>query len=61
MKKIILSSLLALFLLTGCENNILNPLDDSSKYSVYEYHYYDEDFEHTEDFIVKYDRDGNLK
>lgn len=61
MKKIILSSLLALFLLTGCENNILNPLDDSSKYSVYEYHYYDKDFEHTEDFIVKYDRDGNLK
>ena len=44
MKKIILSSLLALFLLTGCENNILNPLDDSSKYSVYEYHYYDKDF-----------------
>ena len=58
MKKIILSSLVALFLLTGCESNLLGTKDESSKYSVYEYHYYDE---HTEDFIVKYDKDGNLK
>lgn len=34
MKKIILSSLVALFLLMGCENNILDPNDDSGKYSV---------------------------
>lgn len=61
MKKIILSSLVALFLLTGCESNLLGTKDESSKYSIYEYHYYDEDFEHTEDFIVKYDKDGNLK
>lgn len=49
-----------IILLTGCgkENNVVNEKD---KLSVYELHYYDKDFKHTEDFIVKYDKNGNFK
>ena len=63
MKKIILSSIAILFLLTGCENSTINGIigGNEKEYSVYEYHYYDEDFDHTEDFVAKYDKDGNLK
>ena len=55
--KIGLCLLLTIFVFTGCENkaNETKKEDDNSL-SVYEYHYYDNDFNHTEDFIVKYDK-----
>ena len=57
MKKyfILMVSLLIIFMVSGCSNSKENKDD----LSIYEYHYYDKDFEHTEDFIVKYDKDGN--
>ena len=60
--KIGLCLLLTIFVFTGCENkaNETKKEDDNSL-SVYEYHYYDNDFNHTEDFIVKYDKSGNFK
>lgn len=59
MKKyfILIVSLLIIFMVSGCSNSKENKDD----LSIYEYHYYDKDFEHTEDFIAKYDKDGKLK
>ncbi|MEF2691037.1 MAG: hypothetical protein U0N10_06575 [Bacilli bacterium] len=54
---ILIVSLLIIFMVSGCSNSKENKDD----LSIYEYHYYDKDFEHTEDFIVKYDKDGKLK
>ena len=54
---ILIVSLLIIFLVSGCSNSKENKDD----LSIYEYHYYDNDFNHTEDFIVKYDKSGNFK
>lgn len=65
MKKYVLL-LITIFFITGC--NLVEPISKDNNPSkenkddiVYEYHYYDEDFEHTEDFIVKFDKNGNFK
>ena len=58
MKKFSLIFLISIILLTGCNEN---KEKEKNELSVYEFHYYDTGFEHTEDFIVKYDKDGNLK
>lgn len=61
MKKVVFMILAGCLLVTGCENDSKEITNKESDYSVYEYHYYDEDFNHTEDFIVKYDKNGNFK
>lgn len=45
-------------LITGCGTE--NGKDEDKNLSVYEWHYYDETFKHTEDFIAKYDESGKL-
>lgn len=50
--------LCTVFMVTGCEN-ILEK-DDDSKLSVYEFHYYDSSFNHTEEMVVKYNDEGEL-
>jgi len=35
--------------------------DDDVNYSIYEFHLYDETFEHTEEVVAKYDENGKLK
>lgn len=59
MKKVLLFTfgLCSLFLITGCGANE----NEEENYSVYEWHSYDSTFKHTEDFIAKYDDNGNLK
>lgn len=47
-------------LLTGCENPI-EKITGGNKYQQYEIHFYDEDFKHTEELEVNYDKDGKLK
>lgn len=54
----IISLLCAMFMVTGC-GNILGG-DNDSKLSVYEFHFYDSDFNHTEEMVVKYNEDGEL-
>lgn len=61
MKKFILMVLIGCIAITGCENGSKGRINKENDYLVYEYHYYDEDFNHTEDFIVKYDKNGNFK
>lgn len=61
MKKFILMVLIGCIAITGCENGSKGGINKENDYLVYEYHYYDEDFNHTEDFIVKYDKNGNFK
>lgn len=48
----------AVFMVTGCEN-ILGENNDS-ELSVYEFHTYDTDFNHTEEMVVKYNDEGKL-
>lgn len=54
MKNVVLG-LCSLFLIAGCS------ADKEDKYSVYEWHSYDAQFKHKEEFIVKYDDMGKLK
>jgi len=59
-------SLCSLLLITGCENPLSeggseNSSNSSSEYSLYEIHYFDEDFNHTEEIEAAYDKNGNLK
>ena len=61
MKKFILMVLIGCITITGCENGSKGGINKENDYLVYEYHYYDEDFNHTEDFIAKYDKNGNFK
>lgn len=61
MKKFAFVVLASCLFLTGCEGDNIFSNDSKDDYSTYEYHYYDEDFKHTEDFIVKYDKNGNFK
>ncbi len=66
MKKYFLIILLcAVILVTGCSSSSEEEGGkggaDDSKYSVYELHYYDSDFKHTEEVEAKYDKDGNFK
>lgn len=58
MKKFSLIFLISVILLTGCSES---KEKEKNELSVYEFHYYDTGFEHTEDFVAKYDKDGNLK
>lgn len=61
MKKFAFVVLASCLFLTGCEGKNIFSNGSKDDYSTYEYHYYDEDFNHTEDFIVKYDKNGNFK
>lgn len=61
MKKFIFMIFIGCIAITGCENSSEEVLNKENDYLVYEYHYYDEDFNHTEDFIAKYDKNGNFK
>ena len=48
---------LSLLFVTACSN----PFNGGKeKYTTYEYHYYDTLFEHTEETIAKYDKNGDL-
>lgn len=61
MKKslMIISLLLCpVFMMTGCGNN--SGENNDSKLSVYEFHYYDSDFNHTEEMVIKYNEEGKL-
>lgn len=60
MKKYIYLYVIFLFL-SGCGNKVDSNDFVKEEYSVYEYHQYDTMFEHTEEFVVKYDKDGNFK
>lgn len=59
-KNLMIISLLlcSVFMITGC--GISSGKNDDSKLSVYEFHYYDSDFEHTEEMVIKYNEEGNL-
>lgn len=59
-KSLMIISLLlcSVFMITGCENGLGE--NDDSKLSVYEFHQYDSDFNHTEEMIVKYNEEGKL-
>lgn len=61
MKKVLSFCLIFMgcFLITGCSNPITGSKSDN-KYTRYEWHYYDKDFNHTEELIVKYDKKGDL-
>lgn len=49
--------LCSVFMLTGCEESFE---ENDTNLSVYEFHQYDSDFNHTEEIIIKYDEEGNI-
>ena len=59
-KSLMIISLLlcSVFMITGCGNS--SGENDDSKLSVYEFHQYDSDFDHTEEMVIKYNEEGKL-
>lgn len=59
-KSLMVMSLLlcSIFIITGCENS--QGENEDSKLSVYEFHYYDSDFNHTEEMVIKYNEEKKL-